>query len=94
MWRFKEEAEGRTKLENMELIKEKLYALKKVIHEIKSMEIGENISKSDTAFDMVLVSTFEDIPALERYEVHPSHKAVSQYVKKVRTSRAVTDYIF
>lgn len=94
MWRFKDEAEGRTKLENMELIKEKLCALKEIIPEIKSIEIGININKTDAAYDMILVSTFEDSLALERYVAHPRHKAVSQYVKKVRTDRAVTDYIF
>ena len=93
MWRFKDEAEGKSKKENMEHIKARLLALKDTIPEIKSMEIGFNVNKSDAAFDMALVSVFDDIPALERYEVHPDHIAVSQYVKKVRTDRAVTDYI-
>ena len=39
MWRFKEEAEGRTKLENMEELKRQLLALIPLIPEIKKMEI-------------------------------------------------------
>lgn len=94
MWRFKDEAEGKTKLENMEYIRQRLYALKDIIPEIKSIDVGINVNKTDAAFDMALISVFDDIPALERYEVHPKHVEVSQYVKKVRTDRAVTDYIF
>jgi hypothetical protein len=94
MWRFKDSAEGRTKQENMQYIKERLYQLKDLIPEINSMEVGVNVNKSDAAYDMVLVSVFEDIEALERYEVHPEHRKVSEYVKKVRNERAVTDYIF
>jgi MFS family permease len=64
MWRFKDSAEGKTKQENMQYIKDKLYALKDLIPEIKNLEVGMNINKSETAYDMVLVSVFEDIEAL------------------------------
>lgn len=94
MWRFKDNAEGKTKQENMQYIKERLYALKDLIPEIKSMEIGINVNKSEAAYDMVLISVFEDIEALERYVANPGHQKVSEYVKKVRNERAVTDYIF
>lgn len=94
MWRFKEEAEGKTKLQNMELIREKLLALKGVVPEIRRIDIGFNVSESDMAYDMVLITEFDDLAALGRYNSHPRHKEVSQYVTKVRTDRAVSDYIF
>jgi hypothetical protein len=92
MWRFKEEAEGRTKLQNMECIQEKLYALKSIIPDIRHMEIGLNINESDMAYDMVLTIEFDDLAGLSRYNSHPRHKEVSAYVTKVRTERAVADY--
>lgn len=93
MWRFKEEAEGRTKQQNMEYIKDRLLALKGVIPEIKSFEVGINIHMDDAAYDMALISEFEDMNTLERYKAHPRHVEVSQYVSKVRTERATVDYI-
>lgn len=93
MWRFKDEAEGRTKQQNMEYIKERLLALVPVIPEIKSFEVGINIHSDAAAYDMALVSEFEDMAALERYKAHPMHVKVSQYVGKVRTERASVDYI-
>lgn len=94
MWRFKDEAEGKTKQQNMEYIKSRLLALKGVITEIKSIEIGMNINKGAAAYDMALVTEFEDEAALEAYQTNPKHVEVSEYVTKVRTDRAVADYIF
>lgn len=93
MWRFKQQAEGRTKQQNMEYIKERLLALKGVIPEIRSIEIGFNVSGSDMAYDMALVTEFEDEASLNRYKNHPRHIEVSEYVSKVRTDRATADYI-
>ena len=94
MWRFKDEAEGKTKQQNMEYIKSRLLALKGVIPEIKSIEIGMNINEGTAAYDMALITKFENEAALEAYQTHPRHVEVSQYVSKVRTDRAVADYIF
>ena len=41
MWKFKENAEGKTKEENMAIVTEKLYALLPVISELKKM-LAEN----------------------------------------------------
>ncbi len=94
MWRFKDEAEGKTKLQNMEYIKERLLALKGVIPELRHIELGFNINESDMSYDMVLLAEFADQAALERYKNHPRHKEVSAYVSKVRTDRATADYIY
>ena len=94
MWRFKDEAEGRTKQQNMEYIASKLLSLKGVIPEIKNIEIGMNINKGAAAYDMALITEFENEAALEAYQTHPKHVEVSEYVSKVRTDRAVADYMF
>jgi len=44
------------------------------------------------AYDAVLISTFAGQEELEIYKQHPEHQAVSAFVKKVRTSRAVVDF--
>lgn len=93
MWRFKDSAEGRTKLENMEYVSAMLRALIPVIPQIKSMEIGFDIGAGRDGFDMALVTEFENITALDEYQQHPRHKEVSAYVSLVRSERASVDYI-
>jgi len=52
MWRFKKEAEGKTKEENIQIIKKDLEALKGVIPQINELEVGVNINEeSPTAYD-------------------------------------------
>ncbi len=38
------------------------------------MEIGQDIGVGRDTFDMVLVTTFDDAEALERYQHHPAHR--------------------
>ena len=94
MWTFSDQAEGKSRQENMELVSQSLLDLKPVIPEILSMEIGQDIGVGRDPYDMVLITTFADEEALERYQQHPSHKAVSAYVGKIRTARGVVDFHF
>lgn len=92
MWRFVEGAEGKSRKENALWMKEHLEALVGVVPEIRSMEVGVNCYPGETAYDAVLISTFDDVDAMNRYKVHPAHVAVAEYCKKVRESRVDIDY--
>lgn len=92
MWRLKEEALGCSKSENAQKIKDQLEALKGEVEEILDIEVGLNCIEGDQAFDVVLVSLFEDRDALDRYQVHPLHKAVGDFIGQVRSERTVVDY--
>lgn len=92
MWRFQDFAEGRTKTENAQWMKEHLEALVGQIPELLSAEVGINIKESDVAYDAVLTATFRSIRDLETYKNHPLHQEISNYCKKVRISRVVADY--
>ena len=91
MWRFCENAEGKTKQENMEFVRDSLYALPAIIPEIKKMEIGFDVSHTDMSADLVLITEFESLETLHTYAVHPDHQNVSKYVCKVIESRVVID---
>jgi len=91
-WKFKDEAEGRTKQENMDLIAGKLRALMGVVPSLISLDVGKNVIPGDMAYDMGLVCTFKDIEGLEAYRVHPKHQEISQYVGKVNASRVTVDF--
>ena len=92
MWKFLDEAEGKTRAENMQLINEMLVDLKPQIPDLLSLEIGQDIGVGRDPFDMVLITTFADAEALERYQNHPEHKKISHYVAKVRSARACVDF--
>lgn len=91
MWKFSPSAEGKSTLENMEHIREMLFRLRPLIPEIKRMEIGFDILGTDMSYDMLLLTEFDSIADLENYKNHPEHLKVSDYVAKVRISRAVVD---
>lgn len=92
MWRLKEVADGATKQENAENLKGKLESLRDKIKEIKSLEVGINVNPSEAAFDIVLYSEFENNEALQKYQNHPEHKKIVDFVTRVRTDRCVVDY--
>ena len=91
MWKFKESAEGKTKAENMEWVREHLYALLPIIPEIRRMEIGFDLTGSDMSMDLILLTEFESMDALKYYANHPEHLKVSTYVRKVIETRVVLD---
>lgn len=93
MWKLKDTAEGKTKKENAEIIKERLESLKGKVEELKGLQMGININSSDAAYDLSLYSEFECQEDLDKYQVNPLHLEIVKYVKKVVQDRKVVDYI-
>ncbi len=95
MWKLKEVAEGKTKNENAEVMKELLENLPGKIEELESAEVGINVLEgdSDQIADVVLTTVCEDEEALKVYADHPEHQKVVQFIKKVVEERRVVDYI-
>lgn len=91
MWKLKEEAQGKTKAENMKWIREHLYALVPMIPEIKRMEIGFDVSETDMSMDLLLLTEFDTMEDLHTYAVHPEHVRVAAYVREVVETRVVLD---
>ncbi|MCR1934008.1 Dabb family protein [Clostridium tepidum] len=92
MWKLKEVAEGKSKLENANTIKMKLENLQQKIKEAKLIEVGININDSKQAYDVVLYSEFENLEDLNLYQNHPEHLKVGEFINKVKEDRIVADY--
>jgi hypothetical protein len=88
MFQFKEE----NKEANLARVKTMLEALPSKIDELKSMEVGIDISRSERSFDLVLVSTFEDQAGLDVYALHSAHQEVVSIIKEVTLLSKVVDY--
>jgi len=88
-WKLKAE----NKAENALKIKTDLEALKGKIPGLLHIEVGINTDGTpQDNWDVVLNSDFEDIAALDAYQVHPLHKAAAAFIGGVRTDRACVDY--
>ena len=91
MWKFRDEAEGHTRLENMEIVREKLYSLVPIIPEIKKMEVGFDLKHTEFSMDLMLMTEFDSLETLAIYADHPDHLAVGAYVRAVTEKRVVLD---
>ena len=92
-FRLADEAEGKTKAENAQIIKEGLENLVNLIPQLRKIEVGINHpGTSATNFDIVLYSEFDSIDDLNTYQEHPEHKKVGAYIVKVKTDRVCVDY--
>lgn len=76
-------------------IKTNLEALKGKIDVLVDIEVGLNFNTTESASDVVLVSTFKTKEDLEVYQDHPEHKAVgANFVRPYVKERRVVDYEF
>jgi quinol monooxygenase YgiN len=92
MWRLRDSAEGFSKAENAQRMKQQLEELGRRIREIKYLEVGININITQDAFDVVLYSEFENQDDLETYQNHPAHLAFKEFISEIRTEKRVVDY--
>lgn len=92
MWRLFNFADGASKQENAQRLKEMLLSLPAKIPQIKQMEVGLNIDRTDAASDVVLYSEFDSLEDLKAYQMHPEHQKVVEFLNKVRSEKRVVDY--
>lgn len=73
-------------------VKARLDALPAKIDVIRQWEVGLNVVLSPRAYDVVLVSAFDDLDALQTYQQHPDHLEQVEYLKSVSESIVAVDY--
>ncbi len=89
-WKLAEEADGRSKVENMRIMKEQLENLVDLIPELLSAEVGFNLNGEE--YDASLTCTFQSMEDLKTYDSHPEHMKVREFITKIRLSRVAVDY--
>jgi len=72
---------------------EGLGALPDVIKEIREFVFGRDIIHSERSYDFALVSLFDDLPAMQRYQVHPDHQKVIAHVRTISSAVVAVDFI-
>jgi hypothetical protein len=91
-WRLKDQAEGRSKAENIDICRQRVLALPQSIPEIRAIEFGTNFANLPVAFDLAVILSFADKTDVETFVHHPDHMALGQAVNVMRESWAVVDY--
>lgn len=89
-WKLADTAEGRSKRENAQMIKQQLEALVGVIPGLLDAQVGINDNGGE--YDAALISHFESREALAAYDVHPAHQKVRAFVRLVSCGRTAVDY--
>ena len=72
----------------------RLNSLPSKISEIDSLEVGFNFSDRDSAYDLALLTTFNNESDLNTYRFHKDHLKVIEYIKQSKLQTAVVDYNF
>jgi hypothetical protein len=93
MWKLKDSAMGMDKAALALETKKRLEGLMGQVPSIRAIHIGVNTLPSETASDIVLVSSFDDMAGMDEYQKHPKHLEVVEFVKQVYTERRAVDYL-
>lgn len=89
-WKLKAE-DVSTKAASTTAIRDALEPLSGVIEGIRSLTIHANVAFPDTNWDVVLLSEFDSLEALEAYQTHPAHMVAAGVVREHVTERASID---
>jgi hypothetical protein len=91
MWNVKGDNE-QEKAIHIEMVRRAFLGLKDRIPGLVHLEIGVDISRVGYACDMVLVTDFESVEALNAYAGHPEHLRVREELGDLRIARHQVDY--
>jgi len=70
----------------------KLRSLAGNVPTLNSIEVGVNVIESARAYDLGIITRFDDLAAMEAYQVHPFHQDVLAYMKTVVKTAVAIDY--
>ena len=73
-------------------IEKDLGELPDIIPEIMESQSGRDVVRSERSYDLALVSGFENLEAMQRYQVHPAHQKVVAKIGEVCEGILVVDF--
>lgn len=73
-------------------VEKELGGLPAIIPEIMEFEYGRDVLRSERSYDFALVSRFENLEMMQRYQVHPAHQKVVAKLKEISDSILIVDF--
>jgi hypothetical protein len=92
MWKLKDTYDGDAKEMIAAKVKTLLEGLKTRVPRIKHLEVGIDVSNTESSYDVVLYSEFANRDDCTVYMKHPEHLKAAEYIGKVRAQRVLVDY--
>lgn len=79
-------------VENARKVADALEGMRGKIEQLKHLEIGVDVLKTDRSWDLALVTRFDSRADMEAYVAHPAHKAAIASFADVRESTCAVDW--
>ncbi len=93
MFSLLEEAEGKTKAENLAEAAKRAESLRTKVPSLRAYSVVTNSPEADsTNYDIALICDFDDMNGLNEYQNHPDHREFGKFICAVRKSRACIDF--
>ena len=77
---------------NIQKTREVLMGMDGKIPQIRDLEVGVDVVRSQRSYDLVLITRFDSMEDLQAYQVHPVHVEVLNHITSVRESVVAVDF--
>lgn len=78
--------------DNIDRTVEVLRNMKGKIPQLRSLEAGRDIVRSERSYDLALVVEVDHLEDLQAYQVHPVHQEVIRYINEVKDHTLSVDF--
>ncbi|MGM1046876.1 MAG: Dabb family protein [Bacillota bacterium] len=78
--------------DNIERTVQVLRDMQGKIPQLRSLEVGSDIIRSERSYDLALISEVDSLEDLQAYNVHPVHQEVIRYISEVKESSISVDF--
>lgn len=78
--------------ENIEKARAVLAGMAGKIPQLRHLEVGADVLRTDRSYDLALVARFDSLADLNAYQIHHAHQEVIKYMLSVRESAVAVDY--
>lgn len=78
--------------ENVQKTRDVLVSMEGKIPQLKFLEVGIDVVRSERSFDLALTAKFDSLEDLQAYNDHPVHQEVLQYIAGVKDVTVAVDY--
>jgi hypothetical protein len=93
MFKLKDFSNEVEKENSIRILKNELLTLKEKISFIQYIEVGVNKVNLPFAYDLVLITDFNNFKELDNYRIHPDHLKFIEFNKSYSVSKVSVDYL-
>ncbi|MBW7885444.1 MAG: Dabb family protein [Caldilineaceae bacterium] len=62
------------------------------VPDLRGLEVGTDVLHSPRSYDLALITRFDSLAGMQRYQEHPEHLKVLDYLRTVLASAVAVDF--